>query len=94
VPATGLDGSGEPLSPDGLAGLEEAEYRRYLVSRVLRLLQRDFQPTTWQAFWQSVACDHSAEEVAAELGLTVAAVYAAKSRILRRLRHELRDLLD
>jgi RNA polymerase sigma-70 factor (ECF subfamily) len=93
TPAAGPEALPEPAAPDGVADLEEAEHRRYLVGRVLHLVQRDCQPATWQAFWQFVACDRPAEEVAAELGLTVAAVYAAKSRILRRLRNELRDLL-
>ena len=33
-------------------------------------------------------------ELAAELGLSVDAVYTAKSRVLRRLRQELAGLLD
>ena len=33
------------------------------------------------------------QEVAHELRMTVGAVYAAKSRVLRRLREELQDLL-
>jgi hypothetical protein len=32
--------------------------------------------------------------VAAELGVSVGAVYVAKSRLVRRLRQELRGLLD
>jgi RNA polymerase sigma-70 factor (ECF subfamily) len=35
-----------------------------------------------------------AAEVAAELGITLNAVYLAKSRVLRRLRAELHGLLD
>ena len=34
------------------------------------------------------------DAVAAELGLTVNAVFIAKSRVLQRLRQEARDLLD
>jgi RNA polymerase sigma-70 factor (ECF subfamily) len=56
-------------------------------------MQADFQPATWQAFWQCAVNDRPAAEVAAELGLTVAAVYAARSRILRRLREDLAGLV-
>jgi RNA polymerase sigma-70 factor (ECF subfamily) len=79
--------------PDGDPG-GEAEYRRYLMGRALRLMQTDFQPATWRAFWECVVEDRPAAEVAAELGLTLEAVYAAKSRVLRRLREQLDGLLD
>jgi RNA polymerase sigma-70 factor (ECF subfamily) len=72
----------------------EAEYRRYLTGRALHLIQSEFQPATWQAFWQLVALDRSAAEVGRALGLTPNAVYQAKFRVLRRLRDELRGLLD
>src|SRR5262249_18756306 len=32
----------------------EAEYRQHLVGQALRLMQAEFQPTTWQACWQHV----------------------------------------
>jgi RNA polymerase sigma-70 factor (ECF subfamily) len=72
----------------------EAEYRRYLVGRALGLMRSDFQPATWQACWECVANGRSASDVAAELGLSVAAVYLARSRVLRRLRQELAGLLE
>ena len=42
---------------------------------------------TWNAFFRSVVDELSAEEVAAELGMTVNAVYKAKDRV-KRLAHE------
>ena len=65
---------------------EEAEYRGYLVSRALKLMQNEFPPLTWQACWQYVVLDRPAAEVAAELKLSINVVYLAKSRVLRRLR--------
>jgi RNA polymerase sigma-70 factor (ECF subfamily) len=81
-------------SPDGVEEMEEAEYRQYLVDRALQLMQAEFQPATWKACWEYVVAGRPAEAVAAELGLTVNAVYLAKSRVLRRLRRELDGLLD
>jgi RNA polymerase sigma-70 factor (ECF subfamily) len=78
---------------DAAVEVEENEYRGYLIGRALRLMQAEFQPTTWQAFWQSAVCDRPAAEVGAELGMTVAAVYTARSRVLRRLRQDLGGLL-
>ena len=80
--------------PDHVAALEEQEYRAYLVSRALKLMQADFEPKTWQAVWQHAVEGRPAGEVAAKLGLTTAAVYCAKFRVLSRLRQELHGLLD
>lgn len=84
----------EAAVPDGVEALAEVEYHQYVTGRALHLMQTEFQPATWKAFWECVAGDRSAAEVAAELGMSVAAVYAAKSRVLRRLREELEGLLD
>jgi RNA polymerase sigma-70 factor, ECF subfamily len=84
----------ELAGSEDIPELEEEEYRRHLVRRALGLMQAEFQPVTWKACWEFVVRDRSAAEVAAELGITVNAVYLAKSRILRRLRTELQGLLD
>ena len=81
-------------TPDGVTEVAEAEYRTYLVDRALRLMQAEFQPVTWQACWEYVVASRPAAEVAAELHISVNAVHLAKSRVLRRLRQELKGLLD
>jgi RNA polymerase sigma-70 factor (ECF subfamily) len=93
VPAGNQDLDGLAI-PDGTAELDEADYRRYLVGRALQIMEGEFQPTTWKAFWESVPLGRPAAEVAAELGITENAVYLAKGRVLRRLRQELNGLLD
>jgi len=80
--------------PDPAEEADEAEYHRYLVGRAVQLMQAEFEPTTWRAFLDTVTEDLPAAEVAARLGITVAAVYAAKARVLRRVRHELEGLVD
>jgi RNA polymerase sigma-70 factor (ECF subfamily) len=80
--------------PDPVKELAEVEYRGYLAGRALRLMQSDFAPSTWRACWETVVRERPAADVAAELNLTVAAVYTANSRVLRRLREELDGLLD
>jgi RNA polymerase sigma-70 factor (ECF subfamily) len=80
--------------PDVAAEVDEAEYRQYLVTRALQIMEAEFQPGTWRAFWETVHQGRQASEVAAELGITENAVYLAKSRVLRRLRQELNGLLD
>jgi RNA polymerase sigma-70 factor (ECF subfamily) len=88
-PAAGADGH-----PDPALVIEEADYRSYLVGRALRLMKAEFEPSTWRACWEYVVRARPAAEVAAELGLTVNAVYLAKSRVLSRLRQELAGLLN
>ena len=67
---------------------------RELLHRALRLVEGDFQRATWQAFWRTSVEGRPPADVAEELGLTLAAVYAAKSRVIRRLREELAGLTD
>jgi RNA polymerase sigma-70 factor (ECF subfamily) len=57
-------------------------------------MKTEFQPATWQAFWSLTVEGKSGAEVAADLGMSIDAVYAAKSRVLRRLRQELDGMLD
>jgi RNA polymerase sigma-70 factor (ECF subfamily) len=80
-------------APDSEDPFWEQEYRQHLVARALELMQREFHPTTWKACWECVVAGRPAGDVARELGLSVEAVYAAKSRVLRRMRQELWGLL-
>ena len=84
----------ERPAPDALGDIWEKEYCELLVARALDLMRQEFEPTTWQACWEMVVSGRSGIEVAKSLGLTVDAVYAAKSRVLRRLRKELDGRLD
>ena len=81
-------------TPDPAAVVSEKEYRELLVARALQLIQVDFQTVTWQAFWDTTVREQPAEAVAVRHGISVNAVYLAKSRVLRRLREELEGFLD
>jgi RNA polymerase sigma-70 factor (ECF subfamily) len=84
----------EPVAQDDAAVFAEEEYRSCLVRRALELMRVEFRATTWKACWENVVAGKSAAEVAAELGITPGAVYVARSRVLARLREELRDLIE
>lgn len=84
----------EPQAEDEQAEREMAEELALLSQRALALLERDFPPNTWKAFWETAVAGRPGKEVAAELGLTVGAVYAAHFRVLKRLREELEGFLD
>ncbi len=94
IPSPLGDAAADLAAPDELAALEEQEYRRHLVHQALEALRDEFPATSWNAFWEHVMAGRPADEVAAALGLRVGTVYAAKSRVLSRLRRELDGLLD
>jgi RNA polymerase sigma-70 factor, ECF subfamily len=77
-----------------LRRLWDREHDQYVARRLLELLEPEFEPSTWRAFRRVVLDGVKAAEVAKELGLSVNAVFIAKSRVLRRLRQELRGLTD
>jgi RNA polymerase sigma factor (sigma-70 family) len=72
----------------------EIDYRREVASRAVQIMRRDFDASTWQAFWGCVVEGRSAVEVGGALGLSPGAVRAAKFRVLYRLRRELDGLMD
>jgi RNA polymerase sigma-70 factor (ECF subfamily) len=94
VPQAAPEVLDELTGPDTGQAIDEEEYRQYLTRRALELMRSEFHPATWKAFWECVVNERSAAEVARELGLSENAVYLAKGRVLRRLRHELDGLLD
>lgn len=61
-------------------------------SRAMELVRNDFEEKTWNAFWRSAVEGDVPADVAADLGISVWAVYKARSRVLSRLRQELEGL--
>lgn len=72
----------------------DAEHDRHVLRRLLEMLQVEFEPTTWQAFWRVAIDGEKVVGAATSLGISVDSVYQAKSRVLRRLREESAGLLD
>jgi RNA polymerase sigma-70 factor (ECF subfamily) len=93
-PAEPVENLADLAVADPAENFWEQEYQEHLVNRALELMKTDFQPTTWKACWEHLVQDRPAAEVARELGISVDSVYAAKSRVLRRLRQQLAGLLD
>ena len=69
----------------------ERDFQQRLFDWACGQVQREFQATTWQAFWRAAVEDESGEDVARSLGLSVGAVYVAKSRVLARLRVKVQE---
>jgi RNA polymerase sigma-70 factor, ECF subfamily len=64
-----------------------------LFRRAVEQVRCQFEERTWQAFWKVAMEDRTPAEVASELGLSVTSVRQAKSRVLRRLKEELGELI-
>jgi RNA polymerase sigma-70 factor (ECF subfamily) len=72
----------------------DEEHDRHVIQQLLRGIEQEFMPATWQAFRRQVLDEARASVVAAELGMSVNAVLIARSRVLRRLRREACGLID
>ncbi len=64
----------------------DAEWQERVFAWACAQVRRDVADTTWQAFWRTAIDDQPGKQVADDLGLSVAAVYRAKSRVLARLK--------
>jgi RNA polymerase sigma-70 factor (ECF subfamily) len=79
---------------DTAAETWDLECRRRLFVWACQRVRPTVSPTTWAAFWRTAVDEASGEAVAQETGLSVAAVYLAKSRVLARLRQTIADVED
>ncbi|HEY7310300.1 MAG TPA: sigma-70 family RNA polymerase sigma factor [Gemmataceae bacterium] len=77
-------------SPDALW---DEEYDRCRFTWAAEQVRGKVQPATWEAFWKTAVEGRNGKEVAAALGMSVAAVYLAKSRVMARLKAQLRQVL-
>ena len=77
-----------------LSRLLDREHDEHVVASLLRTVQGDFAPVTWQAFLRHVQKGERAAQVAEALGLSLNSVLLAKSRVLKRLRQEAAGLVD
>ncbi len=78
----------------GLSKLWNVEHDRHVTEYLLRVVEGMFEPATWTAFKRLSIEGIPAQAVAAELGVTVNAIYIAKSRVLAKLREIGAGLID
>jgi RNA polymerase sigma-70 factor (ECF subfamily) len=72
----------------------DEEHDRYVLHRLMDMVEEEFEPLTLRAFRRLAIDGVSGAEAAQELGLSVVAVYIAKSRVLNRIRQEAEGLID
>lgn len=81
-----------PAGDSETDALIELEYRREIYQRAATRVRREVQETTWLAFELTVLQEQSIEQACRTLGLSSGSVYAARSRIIRRLRDAVGEL--
>jgi RNA polymerase sigma-70 factor (ECF subfamily) len=70
----------------------EQQFRQHLFRLAADQVKDNFAPKTWQAFWQTAVEGKSAAEVGTELGMSVGAIYVARSRVLARLAEQIQQI--
>jgi RNA polymerase sigma-70 factor (ECF subfamily) len=78
-------------APDDETERWDREYERRLFAWAAERVRVDFTEKTWAAFWQAAVEGKPPAEVSAALGLSVGAIYIAKSRVQARLKEVLRE---
>jgi RNA polymerase sigma factor (sigma-70 family) len=84
----------QPAPDQEPAAVWEQECDRQLFAWAIEQVRGEVQPATWQAFWKTAMEGHSGKEVAKTLGLSVAAVYLAKSRVLAKLKELIQQVQE
>ncbi len=72
----------------------EEEWQRRAFAWACEQVRGGVSDTTWQAFWRTAVDGRPSKQVAADLGLSVAAVYLARSRVLARLKELVRSVKE
>jgi RNA polymerase sigma-70 factor (ECF subfamily) len=71
---------------------DDAEWQRWAFYWAACQVEREVLPATWQAFWLSTVAGEAPADVARRLHLRVGSVYAAKCRVLGRIRERIQEL--
>jgi RNA polymerase sigma factor (sigma-70 family) len=74
------------------SGEWDLDYERQVFHAAAERVRGDFGESAWRAFWQAAVEGRPAKEIAAQLGMSPAAVYLAKARVMNRIREELEIL--
>lgn len=76
---------GSESDPNAINEDFSMEFRRAVFRWAAAKVKPQVKPSTWQAFYRTSVDGASPDEVADELGLSVGAIYIARSRVMARL---------
>ena len=72
----------------------DLERRRQQFAWAASEIESEFRPATWSAFWKTCVEHCDVANVADELKMTSGAVYVARSRVMKRLREKVGEVLE
>ncbi len=81
-----LSGHQSHTGPD--SDLLRLEYRREVFRWAARQVRKEFHQATWDAFWLTAVEGRAVEVVAQQLANNRGAIYAARSRVIRRIQEK------
>ena len=84
----------QPEPDDSSLADFDHEYRRAVFRWAQGQVRHEFHESTWDAFWLTTVDGLSVEQAAEQLGKSSGAVYAARSRVMRRLKEVIRRFED
>ena len=76
------------------AELFEIEFQSEVFNHAANQVKKQSDPITWEAFWRTAVLQEPIELVAASLNKQVGSVYAARSRIVGRIRKAVQTILN
>jgi RNA polymerase sigma factor (sigma-70 family) len=82
----------QPACDPSATALLESEYERQVFRWAAEDIRGEFAPATWQGFWLTAVENRAPVDVAASLGMSVGAVYVARSRVLARLKKRIEQI--
>jgi RNA polymerase sigma factor (sigma-70 family) len=82
----------EPAPAEDEVADWERDFQRQLFALATEQVRGDFQESTWQAFWLTAVRGKCGKEAARILGMSTAAVYLAKRRVMTRLKEQIEYL--
>lgn len=83
----------EQPAPEG-ASQWQAEWEQRSFAWACDQARKEVSERTWQAFWRTAVDGQAGKATAAELGMTVAAVYLARRRVLGRLKELIQSVQE
>jgi RNA polymerase sigma-70 factor (ECF subfamily) len=81
----------QPKHDEELSAGWDLAWMKQMFARAAAVVREQVQPVTWQSFWMTAVEGKEVTEVAAQLGQTTASVYLARSRVMARLKEQIRQ---
>jgi RNA polymerase sigma-70 factor (ECF subfamily) len=72
----------------------DLEWKRQTLNWAAGQIRQEFEPATWDAFWLTAVEGESPTAAATQTGKSLGAVYIARTRIMKRIRETVDELLD